>query len=138
MNNLDPTHINSSPLKVFIHKNTFQNSEMDTIEKIDSVICEILKYQKGKKRPLPSEESISQVPPSKKVCLSKEVEDSATLNTQEKKETPNKPPPKKKVCLTTISNKVPAKKESKDAGDEAISETNDNQKTINNLENKEN
>eukprot|EP00092_Neocalanus_flemingeri_P007387 GFUD01007975.1.p1 GENE.GFUD01007975.1~~GFUD01007975.1.p1 ORF type:complete len:1381 (+),score=430.56 GFUD01007975.1:102-4244(+) len=81
MNNLDPAHLNSLPLKVFVHEHSQQENEsQDIISHIDAVISEIQKYQKSTKRALPSDEG------------------------------PTQAPPKKKVCLTTISNKVPLKK----------------------------
>jgi len=68
MNNLDPAHLNSLPLKVFVHKQTEMNTNPDMITHIDAVICEIQKYQKSNKRALPSDEE-PQAPLKKKVCL---------------------------------------------------------------------
>jgi len=84
MNNLDPAHLNSLPLKVFVHQHSQPIMEgMDTIDRIDAVITEILQYQKGSKRSLDPDEGTT------------------------------KPPPRKKICLTTISTKVPVKESPK-------------------------
>jgi len=83
MNNLDPAHLNSLPLKVFIHQHSQPDEEIDTIDRIDAVIAEILQYQKSSKRTLASDE-----------------------------ETTQQPSKKKKVGLITISSKVPPKESS--------------------------
>merc|ERR1719483_757607 len=68
MNNLDPAHLNSLPLKVFVLKNSENDTSQDIIALNDAVISEIQKYQKSNKRALPSDD-LPQIPPKKKVCL---------------------------------------------------------------------
>ena len=78
MENLDPSHVNSSTLKMFVHEQS--NKEItneNVLRHIEIVSKEIEKYSKTKKRP--TESSL--------------VEDE---------------PVKKKVCLTTLSSTLPS------------------------------
>jgi len=121
MNNLDPAHLNSLPLKVFVHEHSQQKNKSqttkqqknknqdDVISHIEAVIEEILKYQKSFKRALPSDEVTSQAPP------------------------------KKKVCLTTIATKVPSKKSTepvlKDTSKSSSTEVEAKKKSVDNCVN---
>ena len=70
MNNLDPNHVNSGPLKQFVCEHSGQITEDNVQAHVEAVTREIEKYLKTKKRPAETEESkVDERPAGKRVCL---------------------------------------------------------------------
>ena len=65
MNNLDPNHVNSTPLKEFVSEHSDLITAENVLGHVEAVTKEIEKYLKTKKRPAETEER----PAGKRVCL---------------------------------------------------------------------
>ena len=79
MNNLDPSHVNSEPLKQFVYLHCSEMTGDNVLVQVEAVTTEIEKYLRTKKRPAEAED--------------KEVKS-------------DERPAGKRVCLTTISSSV--------------------------------